>query len=154
MTKLHDGSPRRALFPGSFNPFTVGHASIVERGLEIFDEIVVAIGVSIDKISDVSTEARLETIRRLYGEDGRVKAVAYSGLTVDAAAENGCRFLLRGVRNVKDFEYEKDMADVNLKLSGIETVILLTRPELSTVSSSLVRELEHFGRDVSEFIPK
>ncbi len=153
MTKIHDGSPRRALFPGSFDPFTVGHASIVERGLEIFDEIVIAIGVSVDKVSDVSTEVRLAAINRLYEDDSRIKTVAYSGLTVDAAESNGCRFLLRGVRNVRDFEYEKDMADVNFKLSGIETVILLTRPELSTVSSSLVRELEHFGRDVSEFIP-
>ncbi len=153
MTKIHDGSPRRALFPGSFDPFTVGHASIVERGLEIFDEIVIAIGVSVDKVSDVSTEVRLAAINRLYEGDSRIKTVAYSGLTVDAAESNGCRFLLRGVRNVRDFEYEKDMADVNFKLSGIETVILLTRPELSTVSSSLVRELEHFGRDVSEFIP-
>lgn len=153
MTKTNDCSPRRALFPGSFDPFTVGHASIVERGLRIFDEIVIAIGVSVDKVSDASTEVRLATINRLYEGNSRIKVVAYAGLTVDAAEIHGCRFLLRGVRNVKDFEYEKDMADVNLKLSGIETVILLTRPELSAVSSSLVRELEHFGRDVSEFIP-
>lgn len=145
---------RKAFFPGSFNPFTIGHQSIVNRGLTLFDSIVIAAGISIDKAASADTQSRLEPIRRLYAGNPRVEVISYSGLTVDAARNAGCNFLLRGVRSLRDFEYEREMADVNLKLSGLETVILLTRPELATVSSSLVRELAHFGRDVTEFIPQ
>ncbi len=145
---------RRTFFAGSFNPFTIGHADLVDRALEIFDEVVIAVGISIDKSADESaTEALTAPIRQLYAADRRVSVIHYSGLTVDAAKEAGCDFLLRGVRNVKDFEYEKELAEVNFRLSRIDTVILFTRPELSIVSSSLVRELEHFGHDASRFRP-
>lgn len=143
-----------ALFPGSFNPFTRGHASIVERGLRIFDRIVIALGVNPEKAEDVSQrDIELDIIRRLYANEPRIEVAAYSGLTVDAAREHGAKFILRGVRSVKDFEYERDMADVNRKLSGIETVILYSLPELSAVSSSVVRELEKYGADLAEFLP-
>ncbi|MDE7136132.1 MAG: pantetheine-phosphate adenylyltransferase [Muribaculaceae bacterium] len=145
---------RRTFFAGSFNPFTIGHADLVDRALEIFDEVVIAVGISIDKSTDESAiEALTAPIKKLYAGDKRVSVIHYSGLTVDAAKEAGCGFLLRGVRNVKDFEYEKELAEVNFRLSRIETVILFTRPELAVVSSALVRELEHFGHDTSRFLP-
>lgn len=141
------------LFPGSFNPFTVGHADLVERALKVFDEVVVAVGVSVNKApSDIASLTA--PIASLYEGEGRVRVVSYSGLTVDAARIHGCGALLRGVRTMADFEYERTMADVNFKLSGLETVILFTRPELASVSSSMVRELMHFGKDVSQFIPQ
>lgn len=145
---------RKAFFAGSFNPFTIGHADIVDRGLALFDEVVVAVGISVDKAADeAAIEALTLPIMRLYAGNERVRVVHYAGLTVDAARAEGCDFLLRGVRMVKDFEYEQQLADVNRRLEGMETVILLTRPELAVVSSSLVRELEHFGRDASRFLP-
>lgn len=145
---------RRTFFAGSFNPFTIGHADLVDRALEIFDEVVIAVGISIDKSADESAiEALTAPIKKLYAGNNRVSVIHYSGLTVDAAKDAGCGFLLRGVRNVKDFEYEKELAEVNYRLSRIETVILFTRPELAVVSSSLVRELEHFGHDTSRFLP-
>lgn len=145
---------RIALFPGSFNPFTRGHASIVERGLALFDRIVIAVGVNPAKSTPETIEERLGSIRRLYVGEARVSVVAYDGLTVDAARSHGASFLLRGVRSVRDFEYERDMADINRRLSGVETVLLYSLPELAAVSSSIVRELDHFGADISEFLPE
>jgi pantetheine-phosphate adenylyltransferase len=141
--------------PGSFDPFTAGHASLVTRGLELFDRIVIAIGINAQKPNEAGrAEERAADIRRLYADQAdRVSVIVYTGLTVDAAEEAGAKFLLRGVRSVKDFEYERDIADVNRKLSGIETVLLYSLPELSAVSSSIVRELRSYGRDVSQFLP-
>lgn len=146
---------RRALFPGSFNPFTIGHQSLVDRGLQLFDEIVIAIGISASKpLSPGEMESRLGAIRELYAGDKRVNIVTYSGLTIDAARQHGCGFLLRGIRNATDMEYERSMADINRRISGIETVILFTLPELASVSSSTVRELQHYGHDVEQFLPR
>jgi pantetheine-phosphate adenylyltransferase len=149
---LHE---RIALMPGSFDPFTVGHASLVTRGLELFDRIVIAIGINAQKPNEADrAEDRAADIRRLYADQAdRVSVIVYTGLTVDIAEEVGAKFLLRGVRSVKDFEYERDIADVNRKLSGIETVLLYSLPDLSAVSSSIVRELRSYGRDVSQFLP-
>lgn len=145
---------RRALFPGSFNPFTTGHQSLVERGLELFDTIVIATGISSTKeVTEEDIIKRLEPISRLYAGNQRVEVTHYTGLTVDAARSHGCRFLLRGIRNSIDMEYERSLADINRRISGIETVLLLTLPELSAVSSSTVRELQRYGHDVSEFLP-
>lgn len=153
MTPKSPDSPRVALFAGSFDPFTLGHASIVERALPLFDRIVVAIGVNAAKSCNTTVGQRLEAIRRLYPAD-RVEVIAYENeLTVDVAARVGARWLLRGVRSVKDFEYERDMADINRRLAGLETVLLYSLPELAAVSSSVVRELESYGRDVAEFLP-
>lgn len=147
-------SERTALFPGSFRPFTRGHYSIVERGLQLFDRVVIAVGINIDKDPEgVGAAAAVQSISALYVEEPRVEVVSYTGLTVDAARDCGAQFLLRGVRSAKDFEYERDMADVNRKLSGIETVLLYSLPDLAAVSSSVVRELERFGADTSAFLP-
>lgn len=141
-----------ALFPGSFNPFTLGHADIVSRGLEIFDSIVIAVGVNAGK-APADAEAVVRPIRTLYADEPRVSVVTYNTLTIELARRLGVRFLLRGVRSVKDFEYERDMADVNRQLSGLESVILFSRPELAAISSSVVRELQSYGHDVSRFLP-
>ena len=144
---------RVALFPGSFDPFTTGHQSIVDRALPLFDHIVIAIGVNIAKANDDSILRRVKAISKIYHGDSRITVTTYSGLTVDACRENGAGFILRGVRNVADFEYERNMADANRRISGIETVLLPTLPELSCVSSSMVRELDRFGHDTSTFLP-
>lgn len=142
---------RIALFPGSFKPFTAGHADIVARGLELFDKVIIAIGVNPAKPA-ADAEAAVEAIRALYAAEPRVEVEAYSCLTADFARSCGAAFLLRGVRSVKDFEYERDMADINRRISGIESVILFSRPELAAVSSSVVRELESYGHDVTQFL--
>jgi pantetheine-phosphate adenylyltransferase len=142
----------KALFPGSFNPFTRGHADIVERGLRFFDGIVIAVGVNPGKQA-ADAEVLAASIRTLYADEPRVSVVTYNTLTVDLAHKLGVDFLLRGVRSVKDFEYERDMADINRQLSGLESVILFSRPEFAAISSSVVRELQSYGHDVSSFLP-
>lgn len=147
---------RIALFPGSFNPFTIGHMSVLERGLALFDKVIVAIGINSAKPgSDTERSRRLEEVTHAVGRFGeRVEVIAYSGLTVDEARNHGARFLLRGVRSVADFEYERNIADVNRRIAPeIETVLLYALPELSSVSSSVVRELQQFGHDASQFLP-
>ena len=145
---------KRAIFPGSFDPFTLGHYSIVKRTLAFMDEVIVGIGINEDKRCLMSVEKRVESIRKLYVDEPRVKVLAYSGLTVDVAHEQGAGVIIRGSRTVKDFEYEESIADINRKLSGIETVFLFTEPDLASVSSSVVRELLHYGKDVSAFLPE
>ncbi|MDE6396827.1 MAG: pantetheine-phosphate adenylyltransferase [Muribaculaceae bacterium] len=148
-------SPGRvAIFPGSFDPFTIGHDSIVRRGLELFDLIVIAVGVNIRK-PDAARVARenLEKIAEIYAGNPAVNAVIWEGLTADLAKKYGSKFILRGVRSVSDFEYERNMADVNRRIAGLETVILFAEPELAAVSSSVVRELRAFGHDISPYIP-
>jgi pantetheine-phosphate adenylyltransferase len=144
----------KALFAGSFDPFTRGHQSIVNRTLAIADEVVVAIGRNVNKRTMLTLEERIEAIQRLYAEEPRVKVMAYDGLTTDFAASVEATFLVRGVRNIADFEFEKNIADVNRKLTGIETVLLITESEYSHISSSVVRELMSYGRDVTDFMPE
>jgi len=144
-----------ALFPGTFDPFTVGHKDIVDRALRsVADKVVIAIGRNSSKQCWQTVEERLENIRRLYQDDARVSVVAYDGLTIDFAQEVGADFLLRGVRSMKDFEYERDIADTNRQLTGIDTVLFYTDPQLAHISSSIVRELASYGRDVSAFLPE
>lgn len=145
---------RIAIFPGSFDPYTIGHASIVDRALPLFDKIVVAIGVNRNKRSFLTEEQRIRMIADLYDDEPKVEVISYDGLTVDAARECGARFLLRGVRMIQDFEYEKNLAEVNRSISGLETVLLYTLPEYGHISSSIVRELISYGRDVSALLPK
>ena len=143
-----------ALFAGSFDPFTKGHQNIVDRALQsVADEVIIAIGVNAQKHGFQPVEERLQTIRRLYQDDARVRVEAYEGLTTDYAKQVGASFLLRGVRSVKDFEFERDMADVNRRLTGIETVLLYTAPEYSCISSSIVRELMSYQQDVTDYLP-
>lgn len=145
---------RKVIFPGTFDPYTLGHHSIVKRALTFMDEVIVGIGINEGKHCLLPVEKRVEMIQRLYVDEPRVKVVAYSGLTVDFAKEQDAGFIVRGIRSVKDFEYEESIADINKKLSGIETIFLFTEPELSSVSSSVVRELLHYGKDVSMFLPE
>jgi pantetheine-phosphate adenylyltransferase len=142
-----------ALFPGTFDPFTIGHLSMVERGLELVDEIVIAVGINLNKKTFYSIEERMETISNLFRANPRVSVRAYDGLTVEFAQEVGARFILRGIRSVNDFEYEKNIADVNRQISGIETFVLFTEPAHTHISSSIVRELLSYGKDVSDFVP-
>ena len=145
---------RIALFPGTFDPFTLGHQSLVKRVLTCADAVVIAIGINEKKQTYYTLEQRVSAIRALYAEEPRVKVITYSGLTVDVAQQERASFILRGVRSVIDFEYEKAIADVNRQLTGIETLLLFTEPACAHISSSVVRELLHFGKDVSAFLPK
>ncbi len=145
---------RRAIFPGTFDPFTIGHESLVKRGLEIVDEIIIAIGVNEQKQTYFPLEKRLEAIENLYKSNDKVRVMAYDSLTVDFAQSVGAGFIMRGIRTVNDFEYEKSIADVNRKLSGIETFILFTEPEHTHISSSIVRDLLKYGKDISLFVSK
>lgn len=144
-----------AIFPGSFDPFTRGHEAIVTQALTLFDKVVVAVGENIGKNSLLTPEERVALIRQLYEAEPRVEVTAYSTLTGDLARKVGATAIVRGVRNTIDFEYERTMAQTNKRLfPDIETVILLTPAHLLDVSSSAVRELLAFGRDVSEWIPE
>ncbi|WP_080905654.1 pantetheine-phosphate adenylyltransferase [Parabacteroides sp. Marseille-P3160] len=145
---------KRALFPGTFDPFTIGHQSLVRRGLELVDEIIISIGINERKSTYFSLEKRLEAIENLYGNEPRVTVRSYNSLTVDFATEVGARFIMRGIRTVNDYEYEKTIADVNRVLTGIDTFILFTEPEFTHISSSIVRELLSYGKDISMFVPK
>jgi pantetheine-phosphate adenylyltransferase len=145
---------RRAIFPGTFDPFTKGHYSIVERALTFMDEVVIGVGINEGKHTMFSPERRIEMISKLYANEPRVKVEAYSTLTVDFARKVDAQFMVRGIRSVKDFEYEESIADINRRLAGIETILLFTEPELSCVSSSVVRELLSFHKDVSMFLPE
>lgn len=147
-------SPERtALMPGSFNPFTVGHMDILRRSLELFDRVVVSVGVNRAKTTDAEIDTRLDAIRSAVASLPGVEVMAWEGLTVDAARSVGAVAMVRGVRSVADFDYERSLAELNRRISGIDTVLLVASPELSAVSSSAVRELESFGYDVTEFLP-
>lgn len=144
---------RIAFFAGTFDPFTIGHQSVVERGLTLFDRIVIGIGINADKPSAGNVNERVENILDVFGDDPRIEVEPYNDLTWQAARRMGCTHLLRGARTVADFEYERAMADVNRNLSGLETVIMFTLPEHSFISSSLVRDLQKHGAETSEFLP-
>lgn len=145
---------RIGVFTGTFDPFTIGHQNIVERALPLFDKLVIAVAVSKLKHTQKEISERLNNIQALYADKENIKVVAYSDLTVDMAKREGANFIVRGVRSVKDFEYEREQAEINRRLSGIETVLLFSDPSLSSISSTLVRELQFFGKDASEFIAK
>ncbi len=153
MTQRFPERKRIALYPGTFDPFTTGHLSIVERGLALFDEIVIAVGINDSKRCYRPTDERVEHIRRVMKNQPRVRVISYGGLTVEAAKEQGANFILRGVRTVADYEYERNLAYANRNISGIETVLLYTLPELSYISSTMVRDLERNGYDVSRYVP-
>jgi len=152
--KPDDPEKRIALFPGTFDPFTIGHESLVRRGLALMDEIVIAIGVNEAKKSYFTLEKRIGMIRDFYREEPRVRVESYDSLTISFAQKVGARYILRGIRSVIDFEYEKTIADMNRTISGIETFVLFTEPALTHVSSTHVRELLRHGHDVSHFIPR
>ena len=142
-----------ALFVGSFDPFTIGHQAIVSRALPLFDRLVIGVGVNERKQTMFSSEERVDTLRQLYANEPRVSVVAYTDLTVDLARREGATFIVKGVRSMKDFEYEREQADINRRLTGIDTLLFFADPELASISSSMVRELMHFGHDVTPFLP-
>ena len=144
---------RIALFPGSFDPFTKGHEDIVLRGLQIFDEIIVGIGTNINKKRYFPIEVMEEMIVKTFA-DLPVRVLAYEGLTANIARENGARYLLRGLRNTTDFEYENSISQVNRYIyEDVETVFLITAPHLSPISSSIIRDLHRYHQNIDEFLP-
>ena len=146
---------KTGVFVGSFNPFTIGHDSIVRRVLPLFDRLVIGVvGDNVHKPDMPSAEQRMQAIRDIYTDEQRVEVKPYHGLAMDFAKAEGALFIIKGVRSVSDFEYEQWQADFNRRLGGIETILLYTEPELSSVSSSALRELQHFGADISAFLPK
>ena len=146
---------RIALFPGSFDPFTKGHEDIVLRGLQLFDEIIVAIGHNTLKSNRYfEIDMMAECITQTFKKYPSIKVVVFSELTAEFARKNGARFLLRGLRNTTDFEYENSISQVNRQLyTELESVFLITTPKLAWISSSIVREVHRYGGDVSEFLP-
>ena len=147
---------RVGIFVGSFDPFTVGHDSIVTRALPLFDRLVIGVvGDQVHKPDMPSAEERMKAIKELYKDEPAIEVKPYYGLAVDFAKAEGAHYIIKGVRSVKDFEYEREQADINRQISGgIETLLLFAEPELASVSSSMVRELKHFGVDVSPYLPK
>ena len=145
---------KRAIFPGTFDPFTIGHYSVVKRALTFMDEIIIGIGINDSKRTWFPTDKRVEMVKKMYVDEPRIRVEAYDNLTVDFAIQHDAGFIIRGIRTVRDFEYEETIADINRKLAGIETILLFTEPELTSVSSTIVRELLHYGKDVTPFLPE
>lgn len=145
---------RRIIFPGSFDPITNGHDDILKRAIPLFDEILIAVGVNVDKSYMFSIKKRMEFINSVYKNENKIKIKSYKGLTVDFCKKNNISYILRGLRNPSDFEFEKTMAHLNNSMSQIETIFLLTSLENSFISSSLVREIIKNGGDYSPFVPK
>lgn len=146
---------KTGVFVGSFNPFTIGHDSIVRRALPLFDRLVIGVvGDNVHKPDMPPAEERIKAIRDIYADDNRIDVKSYNGLAMDFAKAENAHYIIKGIRSVSDFEYEQWQADFNRKLGGIETILLYTEPELASISSSALRELQHFGVDVSPYLPK
>ena len=146
---------RTGVFVGSFNPFTIGHDSIVKRALPLFDRLVIGVvGDNVHKPDMPSAEERMQAIRELYANEKRIEVKPYHGLAMDFAKAEGAQYIIKGVRSVSDFEYEQWQADFNRRIGGIETRLLYSEPELASVSSSALRELQHFGVDITPYLPK
>ena len=145
---------RTCLFPGTFDPVTMGHIDIINRAMPLFDKLVVGIGRNTNKVPMFSEEQRLNWLLEIYKDEPRVTAVVYDGLTVNCCKRVGASFILRGIRYVNDFEYEKAIADMNRSIDGhIETVFLTCLPQYTSVASTLVRDVIKNGGDVSQFLP-
>lgn len=144
---------RTAIFPGTFDPFTIGHDALVRRALNIVDELYIAIGINTGKQTMLTLDERMQRIATLYKDEPRIHVVSYEGLTTDFAQSIGAQFIVRGVRSTIDFEYERNIADINRMLTGIDTLLLISEPEYTAISSSMVRELAHFGKDISKYLP-
>lgn len=143
-----------ALFPGSFDPFTKGHYDIVIRGLKVFDRIIIAIGQNTKKQRYFPLDLMLDRIKRIFEKNGNIQVITYQELTASVAKKYGARYLLRGLRNTTDFEYENSIAQVNQYLNPeLETVFLITSPEYASISSSIIREVHHYHGNVNEFLP-
>lgn len=145
---------KTAVFPGSFDPITRGHESVIRRALPLFDEIYVSIGANAEKKSYFSLDQRLEFIRQVFADEVRIKVTQYEGLTVNYCSQVGARYLLRGLRTSADFEFERSIGQINKKLNPeVETVFFLTDPQYTSLNSSIVRDILRHGGDVSQFVP-
>ena len=144
----------RAVFPGSFDPITLGHVDIIKRATKIFDEIIVAIGINNEKKYLFSNDVRIKFIEDTFIKEPKIKVKKYKGLTINFCKKNNINTILRGVRNPSDFEFEKAIAHTNYKLSGVETVFLITNPEFSYISSSIVREIIENNGNYKKLVPK
>lgn len=144
-----------ALFPGSFDPFTKGHEDIVLRGLQMFDEIIIAIGYNSQKSTRYfDIDIMIDKIGKTFARQPAIKVLTYSELTASLAKKHNAKFLLRGIRNTTDYEYENSISQINRKLySELESVFLITSPQFAWISSSIIREVHRYGGDVSEFLP-
>jgi pantetheine-phosphate adenylyltransferase len=146
--------PRIALFPGSFDPFSNGHLDIVQRGLQLFDQVIVAIGTNSSKQRYLPAEQMQELIAEVFRQEARVSVRTFKGLTAEFAREVGAQYLLRGLRNSLDFEYEKPIAYGNQHVNAdLETVFLLTSPTMGAISSTIIRDIHRFGGNVDAFVP-
>ena len=144
-----------AVFPGSFSPFSIGHQSVVEKALPLFDKIIISIGVNSKKNQYFSIQERMQWIESVYTNNNKIEIKKYEGLTIDFCKKEGANFILRGLRDSHDFKFEKNIAQMNKDLdSNIETIFIITTPEVSHISSSLIRDIIKNGGDVSQFIPK
>ncbi len=144
---------KKAIFPGSFDPITLGHFDIIKRGVSLFDEIIVAIGINAEKKYMFSLEERMHFIKETFKNEPKVRVISYEGLTIDLCKKENAEFILRGLRNPADFEFEKAIAHTNRKLSKIETVFLLTASNTSFISSSIVRDVIRNGGDYTILVP-
>jgi pantetheine-phosphate adenylyltransferase len=145
---------KRAIFPGSFDPLTLGHYDIIKRGVTLFDEIIVAIGVNASKTYMFSLEERMQFIEDTFADEPKIKVATYKGLTVDFCKEIDVKFILRGLRNPADFEFEKAIAHTNRDLAPIETVFLLTSADTSYIASSIVRDVIRNNGNYTKLVPK
>ena len=145
---------KKAIFPGSFDPITNGHFDIIKRGVSLFDEVIVAIGVNAEKKYMFSLEERKRFIEETFKDEPKVRVITYSGLTIDLCKKENAEFILRGLRNPADFEFEKAIAHTNRVMSKIETVFLLTAARTSFISSSIVRDVLRNGGDISQLVPE
>ena len=145
---------KKAIFPGSFDPITNGHYDIIKRGVSLFDEVIVAIGVNAEKKYMFSLEDRKRFIEEAFKDEPKVKVITYSGLTIDLCKKEKANFILRGLRNPADFEFEKAIAHTNRVMSKIETVFLLTAARTSFISSSIVRDVLRNGGDITQLVPE
>lgn len=147
-------SKKIAVFPGSFDPFTIGHESVINRSFPLFDEIIIAIGANTKKQSYFSMDKRMQMIREIFRDNPRIKVDSYSGLTVEFCMKCGAQYLLRGLRTAADFEYERAIAQINKAMyPELESIFLLTLPEHTPINSSIVRDIIRYGGDASQFVP-
>jgi len=145
---------RKAVFPGSFDPFTLGHLDIVSRAIPLFDEIIIAIGINADKKYMFSLEERLNFIKETFQDNPKIKVATYNGLTAVYCEKIGAQFILRGLRNTTDYNFEQSIAQTNYKIAGIESIFLVSAPEVSNISSTIVRDIMRYDGDYSFLVPK